>query len=138
MRVVDQAFAAFEKSAEEGVTEVTNQTIESADDSGKLELTAKSVTRRVRKGAGDVRYLETAMKALREIRDLFGIGAEAESKLRAASPECGLALETLLRTGDVRLTTRWSEPFAADADLQRPIYERTSRKANAASIHDFH
>jgi hypothetical protein len=30
---------------------------------------------------GTPRFLETAMKALREIRDLFGIGAEAEGKL---------------------------------------------------------
>lgn len=106
MRVVDQAFAAFEKSAEEGVSEIASQTIESADDSGKLGLTDKSVTRSVRKSAGDVRFLEMAMKALREIRDLFGIGAEPESKLTAAAPEAGLALEALLRTGAARLTTR--------------------------------
>ena len=39
----------------------------------------------VRRDAGDVRYLEMAMKALAEIRDLFKIRAEAESKLTAAS-----------------------------------------------------
>ena len=52
-----------------------------------LGLMGKSVTHRVRKDAGDLRFLEVAMKALREIRDLFGIGAEAESKLSAAVPE---------------------------------------------------
>lgn len=107
MRVADQAFAAFEKSAEEGVREVTHQTIESPDHTGKLGLTGRSVTRSVRRNPGDPRFLELAMKALREIRDLFGIGAEAESKLRAASPEGGLALEALLRTGAARLTTQW-------------------------------
>ena len=69
MRIVDHAFAAFEKSAEEGVTEVTSQTIESANDSSKLRLTGRSVTRSVRNDAGNVRYLEVAMKALREIRE---------------------------------------------------------------------
>ena len=39
----------------------------------------------VRRDAGDVRYLEMAMKALAEIRDLFKIRAEAESKPTAAS-----------------------------------------------------
>jgi hypothetical protein len=108
MRIVDQAFAAFEKSAEEGVREIASQTIERADDSGKLRLTGKGVTRSVRKGAGDPRFLEMAMKALREIRDLFGIGAEAESKLRAAVRENGLAIEALMRAGAARHTTRWS------------------------------
>jgi hypothetical protein len=93
MRVVDQAFAAFEKSAEEGVSEVTFQTIERADDCGKLGLLDKSVTHHVRKSAGDVRYLEVALKALRELRDLFGIGAEAEGKQRAASPQASVALQ---------------------------------------------
>ena len=107
MRIADQAFAAFERSAEEGLSEARCQTIERADDGGKLRLTGKRVTHRVSKDAGDVRFLELAMKVLREMRDLFGIGAEAESKLRAASPEGGLALEALLRTGAARLTTRW-------------------------------
>jgi hypothetical protein len=39
MRIVDQAFAAFEKGAEEGVRKVTSQTTERADDCGKLGLT---------------------------------------------------------------------------------------------------
>jgi hypothetical protein len=68
----------------------------------------KLVAHRVRRDAGDPRFLEVALKALREICDLFGIGAEAESKLRAASPEGGLALEALIHTGEVRLATRWS------------------------------
>jgi hypothetical protein len=106
-RIADVAFAAFEQSAEEGASEVTCQMIEHADDEGKLRLTGKAVTHRVRKDAGDVRYLEMAMRAQREIRDLFGLGAEAESKLRAAAPEGGLAIEALLRTGAARLTTRW-------------------------------
>jgi hypothetical protein len=119
-RIADWAFAAFEKSAEAaGVREVTCETIESADDSGKLELTGRSVTHRVRNGAGDVRYLEVEMKALREIRDLFKIGAEAESKLGAvASSQGGLALEALMRTGAARLTTRWAKPLETGA---RPI-----------------
>jgi hypothetical protein len=87
---------------------MTRQTIESADDCGKLGLTGRSVTHRVRRDAGDPRFLEVAMKALREIRDLLKIGADAESKLKAASPEGGLALEALMRTGAARLTTRWS------------------------------
>jgi hypothetical protein len=97
MRVVDQAFPAFEKSAEESVSEVTCQTIERADDSGKLALTGRSVTHHVRKDAGDVRYLEIAMKALREIRDLFGIGAETESELDRAvvKPSTGDDRQTL-------------------------------------------
>jgi hypothetical protein len=81
MRIVDQAFAAFERSAEVGVTQTASQTIESADDSGKVGVTGKSVTRSVRKDAGDVRYLELALKALAEIRDLLGIRAGPESKL---------------------------------------------------------
>jgi hypothetical protein len=98
MRVADQAFAAFERSAEEGVSAIASQTIESADDSGRLRLTGKSFTHHVRKDAGDPRFLELALNALREIRDLFGIGAEAEIKLRATSREGGLALEALMRT----------------------------------------
>lgn len=110
MRVVDQAFAAFDKSAEEGMSETASQTIENADYSGKLTLSGKSVRRRIRKDAGDVRFLEVALTALREIRDLFGLGAAAGSKLRAASPKGGLALEALVRTGAVRLVTRWAKP----------------------------
>jgi hypothetical protein len=107
MRIYDQAFAAFDRSAEEGAREVTCQTIESTDDCGKLRFTGRSVTHRVHRDAGDPRFLELALKASREIRDLFRIGAEAESKLRAASSEGGLALEALMRTGAVRLATRW-------------------------------
>ena len=54
MRIYAQAFAAFEKSAEEGLREVTSQTIESVDDSGKLGLMGKSVTRSVRRSAGSL------------------------------------------------------------------------------------
>jgi hypothetical protein len=53
-RIVDQAFSAFEKSAEDGVREVTNQTIENRHVSGKLGLRGKVVTNRVRKDAGDI------------------------------------------------------------------------------------
>jgi hypothetical protein len=73
----------FERSAEKGGKESRSETIESADDCGKLRLTGKRVTQRVRKDAGEPRFLEVTMKALREIRDLFKIGAEAESKLGA-------------------------------------------------------
>jgi hypothetical protein len=114
MRVVDQAFAAFEKTTEEGVKEITHQTIESPDNTDKPRLTGRSVTHRVRKDAGDPRFLEVAMKSLREIRDLFGIGVEAESKLSAASSEGGLAIEALLRTGAARLTTRWNNDLKQD------------------------
>lgn len=117
MRVVDQAFAAFQKSAEESVKESTCQTIERLDKRGKLGLTGRSVTRRVRKDAGDVRFLEVAMEALRETRDLFKIGAEAESKLKAASPERGPALGALLRKREVRLTARWSRPPNVEHNL---------------------
>jgi len=110
MRIVDQVFAAFEQSAEEGVSEITSQTIESADDRGKLRLTGKSVTRSVRQNAGDVRYLEVGMKALAEIRDLFKIGAEAESKVGAA-PNGSRLLDALVRSGSVRIQTRWSDPL---------------------------
>jgi hypothetical protein len=47
------------------------------------------------------------MKALREIRDLFKIGAEAESKLQTVVPDGGPALEALGHTGTIRLTTKW-------------------------------
>lgn len=114
MRVVDRAFEAFDGSAGEGMSEVTSQTIESADDCGKLELTRKSVTHRDRRHPGDPRFLEIAMKTLREIRDLFGIGAEAQSKLRAASPDGGLALEALMRGEAVRLTARWGKAVEDD------------------------
>jgi hypothetical protein len=77
-RIADQAFAAFEKSAEDGVGETASQTVERLDDTGKLGLTRKNVTHHVRKGAGDIRYLEVLMKAFAEIRDLFKLGAEAE------------------------------------------------------------
>ena len=112
-RIADHAFAAFEKSAEKGVSEVSGQTIESRDDSGHLGLAGKSVTHRVRKDAGDVRYLEVAMKALREIRDLFRIGAEAESKLGVAAPEASVALEALMRTGAVQRRAGPSQSKAA-------------------------
>jgi hypothetical protein len=121
MRIVDQALAAFDRSAEYGVSETASQTIGSADDRGKLGLTGKSVTHRVRNGAGDVRYLEVAMKALREIRDLFGIGAEAQSKLRTAGPEGGLALRALMWTGAVRLATRWAIPVESDTQPRRTL-----------------
>lgn len=64
MGIVDQAFAAFERSAEDGVKKTATQTVERADERGKLELTGRSVTRHVRRDAGDVRYLEVAMEAL--------------------------------------------------------------------------
>ncbi len=121
MRIVDQAFAAFEKSAEDGVKEITSQTIESANDRGKLGLSGRRVIHHVRKDAGDVRYLEVAMNALREVRDLFKIGAEAESELRAGSSQCGLALEDLMRTGAVRLATRWAEPAESGTQSRRPL-----------------
>ena len=115
MRIADQAFAAFERSAAEGVSEIASQTIESVDDSGELRLTGKGVTHHVRRDAGDLRYLEMAMKALREVRDLFGIGAEAASKLRGTSPDGGHALDALVRSGSIRLATRWrSEPLEHD------------------------
>ena len=66
------------------------------------------VTHRIRRDAGNPRFLEMAIEALHEICDLFGIGAEAESKLKVAAPEGGLALEALVRSGEVRVTTRWS------------------------------
>jgi hypothetical protein len=122
MRIVDHALAAFEKSAEEGVSEVTSHTIESADDCGKLEVSGRSVTHRVRKDAGDVRFLEVAMKALREIRDLFKIGAEAETKLQAVVPDGGPALEALGQTGTIRITTKWGQP-AIGAQPRRPAVE---------------
>jgi hypothetical protein len=56
MRIVDHAFAAFERSAEQGVRENTSQTIESADDDGKLGLTGKSIIRCVRRDAGDASW----------------------------------------------------------------------------------
>jgi hypothetical protein len=115
MRIVDHALAAFEKSAGEAVKEITNETIESADDRGKLGLTGRSATHRVRRDAGDPRFLEVALKALCEIRDLFGLGAEAQSKLRAAVPEGGLALHTLMRTGAARLTKRWTMPVERES-----------------------
>jgi hypothetical protein len=49
-------------------------------------------------------------RALREIRDLFGIGAEAESKLGAGLFDGQLELEALMRTGAARVTTRWDKP----------------------------
>ncbi len=98
MRIVDQALAAFERSSEEGVREIATETIESTDARGNLRPTAKSVTRLIRKGGGDVRYLEVALKALGGIRDLFGIGAEAESKLRATVAEGSPTLQALTQT----------------------------------------
>ena len=80
----------------------------------------RSVTHRVCQDAGDPRFLEVAMKALAEIRDLFKIGAEAESKLRAASPESGLALRALMRAGAIRLTMRWTKPGEDDRSLGGP------------------
>jgi hypothetical protein len=38
MRVVDQALAAFEKSGEEGVKEITSRTIENADETGEPRI----------------------------------------------------------------------------------------------------
>ena len=122
MRIVDQAFAAFEKSAEEGVREVTCQTIESAHGGGKLRLTGKSVTHRVRKGAGDVRFLEMALEALAEIRDLFKIGAEAERILRVARPKEALLSTRLGRKGWTGHTTQRSEPLDAARDLSTPRF----------------
>jgi hypothetical protein len=49
------------------------------------------------------------MKALAEISDLFKIGAEAESKLRAAEPKGSLSLDALVRSGSIGIRTRWSE-----------------------------
>jgi hypothetical protein len=119
MRIVDQAVAAFEKSAEDGVSEIASQTIERPDDCGKVRLTGKNDTHHVRKDAGDVRFLEVAMKALREIRDLFGIGAEAQSKLKATAPEHGLALGALVRTGAARLVTKWGP--SPETAPQQPV-----------------
>lgn len=42
MRIVDQAFAAFERSAEEGVRDTASQTIESADHCGSLGSRARA------------------------------------------------------------------------------------------------
>jgi len=92
------------------VSETTVQTIESRVKDDKLCLTRKSVALHARKDAGDVRYLEVAMKALAEIRDLFKIGAEAESKAGAA-PNGSRLLDVLVRSGSVRIQTRWSDPL---------------------------
>jgi hypothetical protein len=77
-RVVDEAMQAWVRS-QDGVKEFTSKTNESRDRAGNLTLTSRTVTHHVRKDAGDVRYLETAMVALKEIRDLWSIGADAES-----------------------------------------------------------
>jgi hypothetical protein len=108
-RVADQAFAAFDRSADDGAREGRVQTIETADANGKLGLTGKSVTTRVRKGAGDIRYLEIAMDALAEIRDLFGIGAEAESKVSARARKGSPLLEALALKGSIQIRTQWAE-----------------------------
>jgi hypothetical protein len=123
MRIVDQALAAFRKSAEDGAKEITSRTIKSADDSGELRMDQKIVTHSLRTDAGNPVFLEIALKALREIRDLYSLGAEAESKLKGASGKSNLRLETLLRTGAIRLSTRWGRPAESGANAQRPAIE---------------
>jgi hypothetical protein len=111
MRIADRAFAAFEKSAEDGVSETAVQTIETSNERGKLGLRGKAHTRHVRKDAGDVRYLEVAIKALAEIRDLFKIGAKAESKVGAAPKG-----SPLVHSGSTRVRTHWAESVSRRPD----------------------
>jgi hypothetical protein len=111
MRIADRAFAAFEKSAQDGLSETAVQTIHTRNESGQLGLRGKSVIRHVRKDAGDVRYLEVAMKALAEIRDLFKIGAEAESKLGLAARNGSALLDALARGGSIGIQMQSREPL---------------------------
>lgn len=83
LRIIDHAFAAFKRSVNEGVKEVSDETIETRTATFGREVRIKSV--RIRRDSGDVRYLEIAIKALAEIRDLFTIGADAESKVGSFS-----------------------------------------------------
>lgn len=82
MRIVDQAFAACEKSAEDGVKEITSQTIESANDRGKLGLSSRRVIHHVRKDAGDVRSRsgdERSARGARSLQNRCGGGKRAKS-----------------------------------------------------------
>ena len=89
MQIVDQALAAFDQSTEGNVVETTTRIIQSRDESGRLGVTDGEITRIIRKGSGDVQYLEVAIRALREIRELWGVGTDAESRLIARRPRFG-------------------------------------------------
>jgi hypothetical protein len=69
-RIVGQAMQAWDRS-QEGVKEFASRTIENSVGNGNPRLSGRTVTQHLRKDAGDVRYLETAMAALKEIRELF-------------------------------------------------------------------
>jgi hypothetical protein len=100
------------------VIEITSQTIESANGSGKLGLTGKSVTHRVRRDAGDPTLPrngdESSARDPRSLRDR----CRSRGQARDAVPEGGLALEALLRTGAARLTMRWAKPLETGAQTR--------------------
>jgi hypothetical protein len=92
------------------VREFTSQASEGRNREGKLTPTGRTITQHVRKDAGDVRYLEGAMAALKEIRDLWIIGAEAESKLERFRGHSEPTLPALVQSGAVRITMKWGGP----------------------------
>jgi hypothetical protein len=49
------------------------------------------------------------MAALKEIRDLFGIGAAEADGRKGTRGERDFTLEALVKRGAVRIGTRWSE-----------------------------
>jgi hypothetical protein len=98
-RIVDQAW----DRSQEGVKEFASRTIENSAGNGNPRLSGRTVTQHF--DAGDVRYLETAMAALKEIRELFCIGAAAESGPKGTFGERDFTLEALVKIGAVRITT---------------------------------
>jgi hypothetical protein len=94
MRIVDQAFVAFEKSAGEGEKEMTWHTIQSRDGWGKLGLSGKRVTHHVRKDAAwEDAAMDRIYDDLRAEFDLADRYAAMESKLRSIQEALELVLD---------------------------------------------
>ena len=73
-------------------------------------------------------------RALREIRDLFGIGVEAESKLGAGLFDGQLELEALMRTGAARVTTRWGKPVESGTQPRLAIEAEAHKESSELKI----
>jgi len=119
-RVADAAFDAFAKSQTDGLKVTTVKSYFGVDQNGRMGEQTKTLERRTEVGAGDIRYLDAALRAMKEIRDLFGLGADAEAKIKAAATAAGgPTIEALVTSGGVAIKTRWGTPAEAGLVTKR-------------------
>ena len=74
-RIVDLSFEAYDDSKVKGSSRVKSYTALGAGENGMLETNHKSIERIVESGPGDTKYLDMAMRAMRDIREIFKLGS---------------------------------------------------------------